>query len=202
MKLYYSPGACSLSVHILICETKLNVELEAVDLKTKQTASGEDFKNINPKGAVPTLITDKNEVLTENTAIQQYIAEMAHATELLPLEGDFSRYKVLEWLSYISSDVHKSSSPLFNPKMSDEMKQTIFIPQLKAKFMFVEKHLEGRKFLVNDAFTLPDAYLFVMLMWLPKFNIDVKEWPNLAVYFAKLKERESIKTALKEEGLG
>ncbi|MDX1900818.1 MAG: glutathione transferase GstA [Gammaproteobacteria bacterium] len=199
MKLYYSRGACSLGVRIIIHELNLSVDFEAVDLKTKKTETGKDFLTINPKGAVPTLVTD-NEVLTENAAILQFLAESQKAQTLLPPTGHFTRYRVLEWLSFVSSDVHKSFGPLFNADVPADLKTSIFIPLLKKRLNFVEKSLEQKDFLAGDTFTLPDAYFFVMLFWLHHFKIDVAEWPNLSHYFQTLKNRKAIQQALKEEG--
>lgn len=201
MKLYYSKGACSLAVRIIIHEIGLKCEFESVDLKTKKTEKGDDFLQTNPKGAVPTLVTDKNEVLTENAVIQQYLADTHHATELLPAIGDFNRYRVLEWLNFISTDVHKGFGPLFNPNVPQELKQSIFIPNLKNKMNTVEKQLQHHKFLAGDHFTLPDAYLFVMLSWLPHFSIDIGSWPHITKYLSEMVKRKSIADSLTEEGL-
>ena len=125
MKLYYSPGACSLAVRILINEMGLDAEYESVDLKTKKTATGQDFKKINPKSVVPTLELDNKEILTENAVIQQYLADMNHATELLPAVNDFKRHRVLEWQTYVATELHKGMSPLFHAKYPDEIKENV-----------------------------------------------------------------------------
>lgn len=199
MKLYFSKGACSLTVRIILHELGLKAEYESVDLKTKMTKSGNPFIKINPKGSVPTLVTDNNEILTENVAILQFLAESQHADSLLPKVGDFKRYRVLEWLSFISSDLHKSFAPLFHPKVSSEMHADIFIPVLKTKLDYIEKSLEQKKFLTGDTFTLPDAYLFVILRWLSMFKIDIKQWPNLANFHDEVKKRKAVEDALAEE---
>lgn len=201
MKLYFSPGACSLSVRILLHEMNLNAEYIEVDLKTKKTAQGEDFFKINIKGSVPALLTDNNELLTENVAIQQYLTTLNKSQQLLPSEADFSRFRVLEWLSYVSSDVHKAFGPLFDVRVPDDVKSNIFIPNLKNKLHYLESQMLNKSYLMGETFTLPDAYLFVVMRWLRKFKIDIKDWPNLDKYFALVKARESVKKALEEEGL-
>ncbi|SRR5579883_1264643 len=199
MKLYYTKGACSLAVRIIINELGLPSEYESVDLKTKQTATGQDFLSINPKGAVPVLLTDDNEFLTENAVIQQYLAEKYHAPQLLPPVGDFKRYRVLEWQNYITTELHKGFSPLFNPIVPQDIKEQIFIPLVKTKLNYVDKHLHPNKYLAGENFTLPDAYLFVIIRWALYYKFDMDKWPYLSRYHAELKERKSIKQSLEEE---
>jgi glutathione S-transferase len=199
MKLYFSKGACSLGVRITLHEIGIACEYIPVDLKAKKLANGDDFLKINPKGSVPVLVTDDNEVLTENAAIQIYLAEYKKAENMLPKVGDFKRYRVLEWLSYVSSDVHKAFGPLFNPAFPQDVKEKLAIPNLKSKLSFLDKNLAQKMYLVGDDFTLPDSYLFVVLSWLPKVKIDMSEWPNVAGYFDNLKKRKSIEEALAEE---
>jgi glutathione S-transferase len=201
MKLYYSKGACSLAVRIAINEMGLKSEFEAVNLQTKKTEHGEDFLKINPKGAVPTLLTDENEILTENATILQYLAEKNNAEQLLPTINDFKRFRVLEWLNYVATEMHKGAGVLFNPNISQEVKDSIFIPLAKKKLDFLNTHLSKNKFLCGDSFTLPDGYLFVILNWLPMFKINIAEWPHLANYFNRIKERAAVAKSLKEEGL-
>jgi len=150
---------------------------------------------------VPTLVLDNEEVLTENTVIQQYLAETHKATELLPAVGDMKRYHVLEWLSFVSADVHKSFAPLFNPNVPKELKEEILIPNLKKKMDFVDQHLSKNEFVAGQSFTLPDCYMFVMLMWLAHFKIDVAQWKNLQRYYNAVKDRPATQKALKEEGI-
>jgi len=202
MKLYYSKGACSLAVRILLHELKLDCEYESVSLKEKKTASGLDYLTINPKGSVPALLLDNNKVLTENAVIQQYLAETHHANHLLPPVGDFTRYQVLELLNYISTDIHKGFGPLFSPQLPEEMKKSFFIPLLKKRLLYLDQRLVGKKFLMGEQFTLADCYFFVMLFWTGIFpEIQLSEFPQLERYFAALKTREAIAAALKEEGL-
>lgn len=201
MKLYYTKGACSLAVRIAIHEMDLNSEYEAVNLQTKKTESGDDFLKINPKGAVPTLLTDENEILTENAVILQYLADHNKATELLPAYNDFKRYRVLEWLNYIATEIHKGVSIFFNPALPQEAKDTVFVPLIKKKLHFLNSHFLKNKFLCGEQFTLPDIYLFVILAWLPLFKIDMSEYSHLTNYFTAIKNRKSVAKSLQEEGL-
>lgn len=201
MKLYYSKGACSLAVRITLHELNLSCVYEAVDLKTKKTETDQDYLKINPKGAVPALLLDNDEVLTENSAIHQYLADKNHATELLPDVRDLKRYRVIEWLNFVSTDLHKGFGPLFNSDVPEKDKKEIFIPIIKKKLKFVDDHLGGNKYLMGDQFTLPDGYLFVILRWLPHFKMEISDWSNLTHYFNELKKRKSIADALHEEGL-
>ena len=200
MKLYYAKGACSLASRIIINELELPCDYESVDLRTKQTESGKDYLAINAKGAVPALLTDDNQILTENAIIQQYLAESVHAVQLLPAVGDFKRYRVLEWLNYIATELHKSFGPLFNPNLPQDVKDQFFKPLLIAKFSYIDKHLLS-KCIAGDTFTLPDAYMFVMLNWAVFFNFDFTKWPHLSNYFIELKKRDSIQKSLQQEGL-
>lgn len=201
MKLYFSKGACSLAVRIVLHEIGVSCEYEAVNLATKQTESGADFFQVNPKGAVPVLVTDDNETLTENAAIQQYLADKYHAANLLPAVDEFSRYRVLEWLNFVSTDLHKGFGPLFDPKLPAEIKDTFVKPLLKNKFDYVDHHLQQHKYLMGEQFTLADAYLFVITSWLAHFAMDINQWPALARYFAELKQRPSVHQSLQDEGL-
>lgn len=201
MKLYYSRGACSLAVRIILHEIGLSSQYEAVDLATKKTEDGQDFLKINSKGSVPTLVVNGGEILTEGAAILQYLADTHHKTQLLPAPTDFKRYRVLEWLNFIASDLHKSFGPLFNPKMPQDIRDDFYIPLLTKRFTLTDKHLHHNHFLIGDQFTLADAYLFVMLRWAYYFKFDFDAWPHLARYFAELKQRKSIEKAMQEEGL-
>lgn len=186
MKLYYSTGACSLAVRIVIHELGVECEYERVDLKTKITETGKDFLEINPKGAVPTLQLDSGEIVTENQVIQQYLAD-THPSALLPFFGQMKRYRVLEWLNFVSMDVHKSFSPFFNPAISEGLRARIFRPILKAKLLLVNAHLAARSFLLGDHMTLPDAYLFVVSRWLGAAGFKISEFPHLEKFFNGMK---------------
>ena len=200
MKLYYTKGACSLVVRVVINELNLDAQYESVDLKTKKTETGQDFLDINPKGAVPALEISPGKILTENAVILQYLADHSNAVELLPNLNDFNRYRVLEWLNYITTELHKGIGILFNPLITPELRQQIFIPLIKSKLSFVNNHLQNHQYLMGDHFTLPDAYLFVMLLWTSYFKMDLSEWSQLPRYFKELNNRQSIKNALKQEG--
>lgn len=201
MKLYYSKGACSLGVRIVLQEIGVPYEYESVDLKTKKTASGADYLKINPKGAVPSLELANKEILTENAVIEQYLCDEYKATPLLPPVGNFKRYRVLEWLSYVSSDLHKGFGPLFNPAFPQEIKDQFVIPLLIKKWEWVEQHLGKNRFLMGDQVTLPDCYLFAISRWLHLFKIDMTQFPNLVRYYEDLKKRKTFADALEEEGL-
>ena len=198
MKLYYSPGACSQAAHILLHETGLPHDSEAVDISAKKTASGSDYLAINPKGAVPALgIGD--EVLTENGAILQYIGDKAGINALLPGEG-MERYRVIEWLAYLGSDVHKSFGPLFNPAISDENRQAAK-DMVGKKLDFLETSLDGKDYLTGPSMTVADPYLFAMLGWTGHLGIDLSKWPRLVAYRKRLEERPSVQAVMKAEGL-
>ena len=202
MKLYYSKGACSLAVRIQLHEMDIPCEFESVDLKTKKTETGLDFLSINPKGMVPTLLLDNKEILTENAVIQQYLSDTHQSKGLLPPFGDFKRYHALEWLNYITTDIHKGFGPLFNPKVPNDLKENVFKDTIKDKFNKIEHHLaKPNKYLFGEQFTLADGYLFVMLLWGKKFNITIDDLPNLSKYFENLKQRPAIQKSLEEEGL-
>ncbi|KTD26018.1 MULTISPECIES: glutathione transferase GstA [Legionella] len=201
MKLYYTQGACSLAVRIIINEIGLDCEYESVDLKTKKTEKNNDFLSVNPKGAVPTLQLNDKQILTENLIIQMYLVDEFKATKLCPPIGDLSRYTVLGWSNYISTELHKTFGNLFNPAITSEMREKIFIPAIKSKLSYVNKQLGKTNFIAGDHFTMPDAYLFVMLLWASKMGIDTKELTHLTRYFSELHHKPSIVKSLKEESL-
>lgn len=200
MKLYYSPGACSLSPHIVACEAELPIELVKVDLKSKRTESGEDFRLINPNGYVPVLVLDDDNKLTEGPAIVQYLADQAPAKKLAPLAGTFERYQLQQWLNFISTEIHKSFSPLFNPDAPEAVKQ-LAINTLTLRLESVAQQLSTQAFLLGEHFTVADAYLFVTLSWGQYVNFDISRWPVLADYAAKISARPAVQKAMKEEGL-
>jgi glutathione S-transferase len=199
MKLYYSPGACSQAAHILLHETGLKHSSQQVDLRAKKTADGGDYFAINPKGAVPALELDGGEVLTENGAVMQYIGDLAGDGVLLPKSG-LPRYRVIEWLSYLGSDVHKSFGPLFNTASSDEVKASAR-DMVGKKFDFLDSKLAGRHYLTGDMMSVADPYLFAMLGWTGKLGIDLASWPNLAAFRQRMEQRDTVQTVLKAEGL-
>lgn len=201
MKLYYSKGACSLAVRIIIHEIGIPCEFESVDLKTKQTHTGMDYFTINPKGAVPALILNEGTVLTENSAIQQYLAEKYHASQLLPSPEHWERYQVLEWLSFVATELHKNCGPFFNPQIPEAAKENMYKGILNKKLAFVDQHLNTRQYLIGNHFTLPDSYLFVVLRWLPAIGISLTEYKNLSRFFEAVGHRKAVQQALAEEGL-
>lgn len=201
MKLYYSKGACSLSPHIVACEAELPIELIEVDLQSKRTKAGDDFRLINPNGYVPVLILDDGNKLMEGPAIVQYLADQAPAKKLAPPAGTFERYQLQQWLNFISTEIHKGGfGPLFNPATPDAAKK-MAIATLTSRLETVAEHLSNRAFLLGEHFTVADAYLFVMLGWGSHVNVDISRWPVLADYAAKISARPAVQKALKEEGL-
>lgn len=201
MKLYYASSVCSLAVRIILHELGLSCEYESVNLKTKQTQTGADYLEVNPKGSVPALVLNNGDVLTENAVILQYLAEVNHVVELLPPVGTINRYRTLEWLNFVSTDLHRYCAPLFWSRFSEETKSTVFTPILKKKLLIVDQHLQAHKFLMGEQLTLGDSYLFVILIWLAKLKINMNEWPNLSRYFMDMKQRKSVQKALYEEDL-
>lgn len=200
MKLYYAPGACSLSPHITLCESGLPFELVKVDLKAKITEAGDDYTKINPKGSVPALGLDDGSVLTEGPAIVQMIADRAASKNLAPANGSIDRYRLQEWLNFISTDLHKSFGPLFQPALSDETKQ-FFKDRIAKYFGYVDKQLAGKDYLMGKDFSVADGYLFVMLAWAGRMAIDVSAFPNLKAYQARVAARPAVVAAMTSEGL-
>lgn len=200
MKLYYSPGAGSLSPHIIVCEAELPIALVKVDLQSKQTETGEDFRQLNPNGYVPLLILDNGNRLTEGPAIVQYLADQAPDKKLIPPAGTFERYQLQQWLNFISTEIHKSFSPLFNPVAPEAAKQ-LAIDILMTRLETVAEQLSSQPFLIGENFSVADAYLFVTLNWGQYVNVDISRWPALVRYADKISERPAVQKAMKEEGL-
>jgi glutathione S-transferase len=200
MKLYYSPGACSLSPHIVACEAELPLELIKVDLNNKLTETKEDFQQLNPNGYVPLLILDDGNQLTEGPAIVQYLADQAPDKKLIPLTGTFERYKAQQWLNFISTEIHKSFGLLFNPAASDATKE-LAVDILKKRLAIVAEQLSSQPYLLGETFSVADAYLFVTLSWGQYVNVDISRWPALARYADKISERPAVQKAMKAEGL-
>jgi len=198
MKLYYMPGACSLSPHIVLRELGLPFELERVDTKAGKTAGGADYRALNPKGYVPTLVLDDGSRLTEGPAIVQYLADRKPEAKLAPPNGTMERYRLQEWLSYVTSEIHKGLGALFNPKMPAEFRAAWKEAQA-AKLDFLSQQLQGRSYLTGDAFTVADAYLFVCLSWTPWLDVDLARWPVLKAYVERIGGRPSVKAALAAE---
>jgi glutathione S-transferase len=200
MKLYYAPGACSLSPHIVLLEAGAKFDLVKVEFPSKKTSDGQDFLAINPKGAVPTLGLDDGDVLTEGAVIVQYIADQAGNKTLAPAAGTKERLKVQEWLNYIASELHKGFSPLFNPATPDAYK-AIVKTNLAKQFAYLDKSLAGKDYLTGKNFTVADAYLFTILNWRHMNNIDISAYKNLSAYLDRVGARPKVKEAMQSEGL-
>ena len=200
MKLFLKPGACSLSPHIVLEELGLPYQTETVDLKTKQTASGQDFLAINPKGYVPALQLDSGELLTEGPAIVQYLADLAPEKKLAPANGSLQRYQLQSWLTFIGTELHKSCSPFFNPAAPQAMKD-MACANLERRLAYVAQQLEGRDYLLGGDFSVADAYLFTVLGWFKYLPVDLSAWPLLQAYQARVAARPAVQAALKAEGL-
>jgi glutathione S-transferase len=200
MKLYFAPGACSLSPHIVLEEAGIAAETEQVNNQEKKTKSGKDYWTINPKGQVPALQLDSSEMLTEGPVIVQYLADQKPGSGLVPPAGSIERYRVQEWLNFITSELHKSFGPIFRPTTPDAYK-TISKENLGKRFDWIDKQLAGRQYLMGDKFTVADAYLFTVLRWTARIEIDLGKWPNLKAYVDRVAARPKVQAAMKAEGL-
>jgi len=200
MKLYFSPGACSLSPHIALREAGLDFELEQVDLRAKQTKSGGDFRGVNPKGMVPTLLLDSGDVLTEGPAIVQYIADQKLDSGLTPAPGTIERYHLMEWLNFVTSELHKNFTPLFKPTTPDAYKD-IARATLAERYAFLNEKLAGKSYLMGERFTVADCYAFTVTNWTSIQKIDLAPWPNVAAYMERVRARPKVQEAMKAEGL-
>jgi glutathione S-transferase len=200
MKLYYAPGACSLSPHIALREAGLPFDLVKVSFPAKTTQAGEDFTAINPKGAVPALKLDDGELLTEGAAIVQYVADKAPARKLAPAAGSKEHYRLVEWLNYVATELHKGFAPLWKPDTPVAYKETVK-KNLANQFAFLDKELANRKFLMGDTFTVADGYLFTILNWANFHKIDLAPYPNVTAFIARVTARPAVQEALKAEGL-
>jgi glutathione S-transferase len=200
MKLYYSPGACSLSPHIALLEAGLPYDLVKVDLRAKKLENGDDFLTVNPKGQVPALALDSGELVTEGPIIVQMIADKAGKNLAPPRDSD-ERYKLLEWLNFITTELHKNLGPMFSPLLADEAKP-FFKDRAMSKFKYLETALTGRDYLMGKQFTVADGYLFTMLMWATdRLKFDLSDMPNLMAYKARVAARPKVQEAMTKEGL-
>ena len=200
MKLYYSPGACSLSPHIVLLEAGLAFEPVPANLKTHQLQNGSDYYTVAPKGQVPLLELDDGQRLSEGPVILQYIADQAPAGKLAPAAGTMERYRMQEWLNFITSELHKGIGGLFNPAMPEEAK-AVMRSRATDKLQWVDTQLEGRPYLMGDAFTLPDAYLFTVVNWTSRVGIDIAPFQHLSAFMARMAARPAVHAAMKAEGL-
>ncbi len=200
MKLYYSPGACSLSPHIVLVESGLAFEPVLASTKTHQLQDGTDYYTINPKGYVPLLELDNGERLSEGPAIVQYIADQVPAKKLAPAAGTMARYRTQEWLNFITSELHKGIGGLFNAAMPEEAK-TLMRAKATDRLKFVDAQLEGKNYLMGDEFSIPDAYLFTVTNWTKPTGIDISAFKNLGAFMARMAARPAVQTAMKAEGL-
>ena len=200
MKLYYAPGACSMATHIVLNESGLEYRLEKVDLATRLTQSGENFAEVNPKGYVPALKLDNGEVLTEAAVTLQYVADQVPQSGLAAEAGTLQRYQTLEWLNFVSTEIHKTLGALFNPRITPEWREhqiSIFAKRCD----FLSQHLESRQFLGGDQFGIADAYLFTILGWTDLHQVDMTSWPVLIDYIRRVAARPTVQATLVEEGL-
>lgn len=200
MKLYYSPGACSLASHIALQESGLAFEAIAAPTKTHQLADGTDYYTINPLGYVPLLVLDDGRQLREGQVILQYVADQVPAKTLAPANGTFERYKLQEWLGFIGTELHKGFSPLFNAAMPDEAK-TIAKTRLDSRLQWVDGELAGKSYLMGDTFTVADAYLFTVASWSQHVGVDISALAHLGAFMARVAARPAVQAALRAEGL-
>jgi glutathione S-transferase len=199
MKLYFSPGACSLSPHIVLREAGLPFTLEKVNLKTKVTATEADYTRINPKGYVPALQFDDGSVLTEGPAIVQWVADEVPEKHLAPAPGTMERYRLIEWLNFVSTELHKTFSPLFNPA-TPEATRAMQLANLNKRLGYVEQHITG-PYLTGEHFSVADAYLFTVLSWAKFVKLDLAPYPNVNALVARIAARPAVQAALQAEGL-
>lgn len=200
MKLFLKPGSCSLASHIVLEEIGRPYETEAVDLAKKVTASGADFWAINPKGYVPALLLDDGDLLTEGPAILQYLADQATELNLAPANGSKARYLLQSWLTFIGTEIHKNFSPFFNPAATPEMKD-LARANLQRRLAYVDDQLSGHDFLLDNTYSVADAYLFTVLGWAKYIKLDLSAWPNLTGFQARMASRPAVQRAMKAEGL-
>ena len=200
LKLYYSTGACSLSPHIALREAGLDFTLEKTDLRSKQTESGGDIRKDNPKGMVPVLVLDNGDVLTEGPAIVQWIADQKPGSGLAPPAGTIARYHLMEWLNFITSELHKNYSPLFNPNAPEEYKKLVR-EALATRYAYVNEKLAGKSYLLGEQFTVADGYLFTVTNWARIVKFDLTPYPNVLAFQERVRHRPHVVEAMKAEGI-
>jgi glutathione S-transferase len=199
MRLYYSPGACSLASHIALQESGLPYQAVRVDLGEKRTSDGGDYNAINRKGYVPALKLPSGEVLTEGTALLAYIGELQPTRQLIAAPGTIENYRVREWLAYIGTELHKTVSPLYSPK-TPEVARPVILEAFRGRLRFVDEALAGRQFLLGDRFTVADAYLFTVLSWIEELGVALSDYPNLQAFYKRVQSRPAVQTVLRTEG--
>jgi len=200
MKLYYSPGACSLAPHIVSREAGLPVELIKVDLGARKTEKGEDYLAINSKGYVPAVRLDDGQVMTEVATLLQYLADQKPQSNLIPAFGTPERYRAMEWLNFIGSEIHKGFGPLWDPKISADAK-TAIKGKLASRLKWLDRELEGREYLAGKQFSVADAYAFTVLNWASMLDVDLKHYPNIRAFMERIASRPKVKEAMRAEGL-
>ncbi len=201
MKLYFSPGACSLASHIALREAGLPFELVRVDTGVHKLKDGTDYYGINPKGYVPAIGLDDGQLLTEGAALLQYIGDLAPAKGIIPKPGTMERFRANEWLTFVSSEIHKGFSPLFNKDLKDDAK-TVLRAKLEKRFDALESHFAKHKYLMGDTFSVADAYLYTVVSWSPHVGIELSKWKNLSEYRQRVADRPSVREALQNETAG
>lgn len=200
MKLYYTPGTCSLAPHIILKETKTPFTAVKTDIRAKKVEDGSDFFKVNPNGYVPALMLDDGTVLTEASVLVQYIADKAGATNLAPANGTLARYQMMSWLNFVATEVHKGLGSMFNPKMPAEGKAAI-TEKVLDRIKFLDGHLGKHSYISGNNFTLPDAYLFTVLQWASGLKVDLSPFSNVTRYLEKIRERPAVQEAMEAEGL-
>jgi len=200
MKLYYWPGACSLSPHIVSREAGIDLQLAQLDRAERKAADGTVLSSVNPKNQVPVLELDDGQKLTEGPVIVQYLADQKPASGLVPPPGTMDRYRVQEWLNFITSELHKTFGSLFRPTTPEDFKPTLR-DMLGQRFDWIDKQLASKQYLMGEKFTVPDAYLFTVLRWSPRVGIDLSRWKNITAYIDRVAARPKVQEAMKAEGL-
>jgi glutathione S-transferase len=200
MKLYFSPGACSLSPHIVLRESGAKFDLEQVDLREKKTKKGDNYWEINPKGQVPLLELDDGQRISEGPAIVQYVADQNPGAGLVPAAGSIDRYHLQGWLTHIGTELHKTFGPCFRPTTPEEFKK-LSKDALATKYRGIDKALEGKQYLMGDKFSAADAYLFTVTRWAPRIEFDLTPFPNVRAFMDRVAARPKVQEALKAEGL-
>lgn len=200
MKLYYTPGACSLAPHIVLNELGLAFERERVDLRSGKLDDGSSFRDINPKGYVPVLRLDDGSLLTEGPAVVQYLADLKPASGLAPAAGTLPRYHLQEWLNFIATELHKQYTAFFHPKSTDGWKQ-VAMEMIRLRLGLLQDTLQRQDYLMGQSFTVADAYLFTVLSWSSHIGLDLSAWPAVQKYLRRIAERPSVKQAIQAEGI-